>query len=79
MDLTGKSVENDPTTAGRPDLNITVTDVIPHVLIAGRTNLIFVEIQTDAGITGVGEASLELRRSTRARSGSALADWDGCR
>ncbi len=39
--------------------NITVTDVIPHVLFAGRTNLIFVEVQTDAGITGVGEASLE--------------------
>jgi len=59
MDLTGKSVENDSTTAGRPDLNITVTDVIPHVLFAGRTNLIFVEILTDAGITGVGEASVE--------------------
>ena len=25
----------------------------------GRTNLIFVEVQTDAGITGVGEASVE--------------------
>ncbi len=36
-----------------------VTDVIPHVLFAGRTNLIFVEVQTNAGITGVGEASLE--------------------
>ena len=32
---------------------------IPHVLFAGRTNLIFVEVQTDAGITGIGEASLE--------------------
>lgn len=42
-----------------PDLAIKVTDVIPHVLFAGRTNLIFVEVQTDAGITGVGEASLE--------------------
>ena len=36
-----------------------VTEVIPHVLFAGRTNLVFVEVQTDAGITGVGEASLE--------------------
>ena len=33
--------------------------MIPHVLFAGRTNLIFVEVRTDAGITGVGEASLE--------------------
>jgi galactonate dehydratase len=44
---------------GRPDLKLTVTDVIPHVLFAGRTNLIFVEVRTDAGITGIGEASLE--------------------
>src|SRR5688572_7007831 len=36
-----------------------VTEVIPHVLFAGRTNLVFVEVTTDAGITGVGEASLE--------------------
>ena len=42
-----------------PDLNLTVTDVIPHVLFAGRTNLIFVEVTTDQGLTGVGEASLE--------------------
>jgi galactonate dehydratase len=36
-----------------------VTDVIPHVLFAGRTNLIFVEVQTNAGMSGMGEASLE--------------------
>ncbi len=36
-----------------------VTEVIPHVLFAGRTYLIFVEVRTDAGITGLGEASLE--------------------
>jgi galactonate dehydratase len=42
-----------------PDLNLTVTDVVPHVLFGGRTNLIFVEVTTDQGITGVGEASLE--------------------
>lgn len=47
----------DPT--GRPDLHLRVSDVIPHVLSAGRTNLIFVEVRTDAGITGLGEASLE--------------------
>ncbi|HEY8448337.1 MAG TPA: galactonate dehydratase [Thermomicrobiales bacterium] len=41
------------------DLNLKVTDVIPHVLFGGRTNLIFVEVQTNQGITGVGEASLE--------------------
>lgn len=46
-------------TTGRPDLKLTVTDVIPHVLFAGRTNVIFVEVQTSEGITGVGEASLE--------------------
>jgi galactonate dehydratase len=45
--------------SGRSDLGITVTDVIPHVLFAGRTNLVFVEVQTSAGITGMGEASLE--------------------
>ena len=45
------------------DLRITVTDVIPHVLFAGRTNLVFVEVTTDAGITGVGEASLEGKTS----------------
>lgn len=46
-------------TTGRPDLKLTVTDVIPHVLFAGRTNVVFVEVQTSEGITGVGEASLE--------------------
>jgi galactonate dehydratase len=40
-------------------LNIRVSEVIPHVLYAGRTNLIFVEVRTDAGVTGLGEASLE--------------------
>lgn len=43
----------------RPDLKLAITDVIPHVLFAGRTNLIFVEVRTNAGITGVGEASVE--------------------
>src|SRR5687768_2582158 len=42
-----------------PDLNLKVTNVVPHVLFGGRTNLIFVEVTTDQGITGVGEASLE--------------------
>jgi galactonate dehydratase len=41
------------------ELNLIVTDVIPHVLFAGRTNLVFVEIRTNAGITGVGEAGIE--------------------
>ena len=45
--------------AERPDLKIRVTEVIPHVLFTGRTNLIFVEVRTDVGITGIGEASLE--------------------
>jgi galactonate dehydratase len=40
-------------------LGLTITDVIPHVLFGGRVNLIFVEIRTDQGITGTGEASLE--------------------
>jgi galactonate dehydratase len=40
-------------------LGLIVTDVIPHVLFGGRTNLIFVEVQTNKGITGLGEASLE--------------------
>ena len=41
------------------NLNLVVTDVIPHVLFAGRTNLVFVEIRTNVGITGVGEAGIE--------------------
>ena len=45
--------------SGRAELNLRVTEVVPHVLFAGRTNLIFVEVRTDAGIIGVGEASLE--------------------
>lgn len=51
------STDLDP--IGRPALNIRVTEVIPHILFAGRTNLIFVEVRTDADITGLGEASLE--------------------
>ena len=50
---------DEATTGGRPDLKLTVTDVIPHLLFGGRTNLIFVEVRTDAGIVGIGEASLE--------------------
>src|SRR5918993_3776153 len=56
-DGTGMNVTN--AVSGRADLKIRVTEVIPHVLFAGRTNLIFVEVRTDSGITGVGEASLE--------------------
>jgi galactonate dehydratase len=47
------------TPVNRSDLKLIVTDVIPHVLFGGRTNLIFVEVQTNVGITGMGEASLE--------------------
>ena len=35
---------------GKPELRLRVTEVIPHVLFAGRTNLIVVEVRTDAGI-----------------------------
>src|SRR5215203_5180051 len=41
------------------DRSVKSVDVVPHVLFAGRTNLIFIEVVTDAGITGIGEASLE--------------------
>lgn len=51
--------EEQSAAGGRRDLNLKITEVIPHVLFAGRTNLIFVEVRTDAGITGIGEASLE--------------------
>lgn len=54
-----ESVTDAQSAENRPDLNLIVTDVIPHVLFAGRTNLIFVEVRTNAGVTGVGEASLE--------------------
>lgn len=40
-------------------MTIKVTDVIPHVVFGGRVNFIFVEVRTDQGITGIGEASLE--------------------
>ena len=36
------------------DRSVKIVDVVPHVLFAGRTNLIFVEVVTDAGITGIG-------------------------
>jgi len=60
----------DPLTPRRPDpgVAIKIVDVVPHILFAGRTNLIVVEIQTDAGITGIGEASLEGK--TRAVAGA---------
>ncbi len=45
--------------SGRRELNLKITEVIPHVLFAGRTNLIFVEVRTNEGIFGIGEASLE--------------------
>ena len=56
-DGTGMNVTN--AVSGRAALNLRVTEVVPHVLFAGRTNLIVVEVRTDAGIFGVGEASLE--------------------
>ena len=31
---------DEATAGGRPDLTLTVTDVIPHLLFGGRTNLI---------------------------------------
>lgn len=52
-------MEHSRPAAGRPELKLKITEVIPHILFAGRTNLIFVEVRTDGGITGVGEASLE--------------------
>jgi galactonate dehydratase len=61
--------------AGRPDLNIRVTEVIPHVLFAGRTNLIFVEVRTNAGITGIGEASLEGKTEAVAGAINDLAEY----
>jgi galactonate dehydratase len=36
-----------------------VTDVIPHVIFSGRGHLILVEVRTDQGITGIGEATLD--------------------
>src|SRR5215216_3527269 len=54
---TGMNVTN--AASGRAALNLRVTEVVPHVLFAGRTNLIVVEVRTDAGIFGVGEASVE--------------------
>ena len=36
-----------------------VTDVIPHVIFSGRGHLVFVEVCTDQGITGIGEATLD--------------------
>src|SRR5215207_8070053 len=60
---------------GRPDLKIRVTEVIPHVLFAGRTNLIFVEVRTDAGITGIGEASLEGKTEAVAGAINDLAEY----
>ena len=60
---------------GQPELNIRVTEVIPHILFAGRTNLIFVEVRTDAGLTGVGEASLEGKTEAVVGAVHDLADY----
>src|SRR5215208_6802328 len=61
--------------AERPDLKIRVTEVIPHVLFAGRTNLLFVEVRTDSGITGFGEASLEGKTEAVVGAISDLAEY----
>lgn len=55
-----ESVEQDvPVETVSGGSGVKIIDVISHILFAGRTNLIVVEVQTDAGITGIGEASLE--------------------
>lgn len=59
MERAASAVDGSGTVGARPDLKLTVTEVVPHVLFAGRTNLVFVEVRTDAGVSGVGEASLE--------------------
>lgn len=41
-----------------------ITEVKTHLCFAGRCNLLFVEIETNEGITGVGEASLEGREAS---------------
>src|SRR4051794_32039603 len=58
-DVNDTTMATNAATSGRPELKLRVTEVIPHVLFARRTNLIFVEARTDVGITGIGEASLE--------------------
>jgi galactonate dehydratase len=40
-------------------VKIRITDVVPHVIFCGRGHFIFVEVQTDQGITGIGEATLD--------------------
>ena len=59
MESTNATTSSTTPTVERRDLKLKVTEVIPHVLFAGRTNLVFVEVRTDAGIVGLGEASLE--------------------
>ncbi len=60
--------------SGRRELNLKITEVIPHVLFAGRTNLIFVEVRTNEGIFGIGEASWKARpRRSWARSAMSPA------
>ncbi len=38
-----------------------ITDLQTHILFDGWRNLVFVELETDAGITGLGEATLANR------------------
>jgi galactonate dehydratase len=40
---------------------MTITDLKTHILFDGWRNLVFVELETDAGITGLGEATLANR------------------
>lgn len=44
------------------------TNITTHICHAYRTNWVFVEVETDAGITGVGEATLEYREHTVAEA-----------
>ena len=45
-----------------------ITDLKTYICHAYRTNWVFVKIFTDAGIEGVGEATLEMREQTVAQA-----------
>ena len=49
-----------------------ITDVKTYVVDMYRANFVFIEIETDEGITGVGEATLEYREKAVVQ---AIEDW----
>ena len=56
-------------------MKLAITDVIPHVVFSGRGHLVLVEIRTNQGITGIGEATLDSKVEAVVGAIHDLADY----